>query len=298
MRASYAESFLAPSLKQLFAGQEQGAESVDCLNNPTNPICVAFGNTTSDNFPYNEISGSNPNLKPETGKTYNLGFIFEPTPVLAVAVDFFQIKKKDEIDTLSVEDAAAGGNVGRSPQGEALVFVNNLNIAATRIQGVDVDLRVRFGNTPLGTVTVQNATTYYTKQQQQEAPGAPFDEFNGTFLFPRWRNTLRVNLESGPWAANLAVRTTSSMKDTDQPAGEPTENVGARRIDTYEELDVGLQFTGIKNLTLGAQVKNLLNRQPPYSNEGTQNQYGSLGFPWLYSPRGRFFSFTANYKFF
>ena len=59
-----------------------------------------------------------------------------------------------------------------------------------------------------------------------------------------------------------------------------------------------MQFTGIKNLTLGAQVKNLLNRQPPYSNEGTQNQYGSLGFPWLYSPRGRFFSFTANYKFF
>ena len=72
------KSFLAPSLKQLFAGQEQGAESVDCLNDPTNAICVAFGNTTSDNFPYNEISGSNPNLRPETGKTYNLGFIFEP----------------------------------------------------------------------------------------------------------------------------------------------------------------------------------------------------------------------------
>ena len=65
-------------------------------------------------------------------------------------------------------------------------------------------------------VTLQNATTYYTKQQQQEAPGAPFDEFNGTFLFPRWRNTLRVNLERGPWAANVAVRTTSSMKDTDR----------------------------------------------------------------------------------
>jgi iron complex outermembrane receptor protein len=297
LRASYAESFLAPSLKQLFGGQEQGAESIDCLNDPTNAVCVAFGNSTSTNFPYNEISGSNPNLKPETGKTINLGFIVEPTPSLAFAVDYFQIKKKNEITTLSVESAAANGDIGRSPTNEALVFVNLQNVAAAKIEGLDIDARWRLGNTPLGTVTLQNATTYYVKNQRQFEPGGEFFEFNGSFLTPRWRNTLRVNVERGDWATNLAVRSTAHMRDSDQPLGDP-ENSGARKISGYEELDVGVQYTGIKGLTLSGQIKNLLDRQPPYSNEGTQNQYGSLGFPWIYSPRGRFFSFTASYKFF
>lgn len=297
VRASYAESFLAPSLKQLFGGQEQGAESLNCLANPTNAVCVAFGNTTSTNFPYNEISGSNSNLRPETGKTFNVGVIVEPAPAVSVALDFFRIKKKDEITTPTVETAAENGATGRSPTNEALVFVNLQNFAATKIEGLDLDVRLRLGNTPLGTMTVQNATTYYTKNQRQEEPGATFDEFNGTFLFPRWRNTLRVNFERGPWATNFAMRSTASMKDTDQPAGDVVEHIGARKIAAYEEIDVGVQYTGIKNLTLVGQIKNLFDRQPPYSNEGTQNQYGSLGFPWIYSPRGRFFQVTANYKF-
>jgi iron complex outermembrane receptor protein len=296
LRASYAESFLAPSLKQLFGGQEQGAESLDCLNDPANPVCVAFGNTTSTNFPYNEISGSNPDLKPETGKTFNVGIIVEPVPQLSLALDWFRIKKEDEITTLSVESAAENGDVGRSATGEALVFVNLQNVAAAKIEGVDLDVRLRLGDTPLGRMTLQNATTYYTKNQRQFEPGEQFFEYNGTFLFPRWRNTLRVNFERGPWATNLALRSTASMKDSDQPAGE-AENITARTIDAYEEVDVGVQYTGIKNLTLGAQIKNVFDRQPPYSNEGTQNQYGSLGFPWIYSPRGRFFQFVANYKF-
>jgi len=297
LRASYAESFLAPSLKQLFSGQEQGAESVDCLNDPTNAVCVAFGNSTSTNFPYNQISGSNPSLKPETGKTINLGIIVEPTPALGVAVDYWRIKKKDEITTPSVETAAANGAIGRSPSNEALVFVNLQNFAAAKIEGVDIDLRWRIGDTPLGMMTVTNAATYYIKNQRQEEPGSAFDEFNGTFLFPRWRNTLRVNFERGNWATNFALRSTAHMRDSDQPLGDP-ENADARQIAGYDEVDVGVQYTGIKNLTLGLQVKNLFDRSPPYSNEGTQNQYGSLGFPWIYSPRGRFFAFSASYRFF
>jgi iron complex outermembrane recepter protein len=87
------------------------------------------------------------------------------------------------------------------------------------------------------------------------------------------------------------------MRDSDQPLGAD-ENTTARKISGYEELDVGVQYTGFKGLTLSGQIKNLLNNEPPYSNEGTGNQYGSLGFPWIYSPRGRFFSFTASYRFF
>jgi iron complex outermembrane recepter protein len=299
VRGSYAESFLAPSLKQLYGGQDQGAESVSGDANGPHPVCLAFPTLAGNcvNFPYQEISGSNPNLKPETGKTYNLGIVFEPAPQVALSVDYWRITKKDEISTLSVESAVALGQIGISPNGEAQVFVTNNNVAAAIVQGVDTDLRLRFGDSPLGKITVRNATTYYLKNQRQFEPTDPFFEFNGTFLNPRWRNTLTVNFEKGPWSTTAAIRTTSRMKDSDQPAGF-SENINARRIHSYEEMDLSTQYTGIKSLTINAGIKNLFDRAPPFSREGAQNQYGSLGFPWIYSPRGRFVYGSINYKFF
>ncbi|HEX2541857.1 MAG TPA: TonB-dependent receptor [Caldimonas sp.] len=300
VRGSYAGSFLAPSLKQLYGGQDQGAESVsnDANGNP-HPVCAAFPTLsgTCDNFPYQQVSGSNPNLKPEIGKTYNLGFVFEPVPQASLGVDFWWIKKKDEINTLSVESAVANGDIGISPLGEAQVFLTNQNVAATKVNGVDLDARLRFADTPVGRITVSNKTTLYTKNDSQFEPNGPFLEYNGTFLYPKWRNTFNINFEKGPWSTTFNMRTTSSMKDTDQPKGE-LEYETARTIGSYTEVDGLVQYTGFKGLTLTGGVKNIFDRMPPYSNEGTQNQYGSLGFPWIYSPRGRFFFVQANYKFF
>ena len=86
------------------------------------------------------------------------------------------------------------------------------------------------------------------------------------------------------------------MRDTTLPGG--TEPANTRIIAIHEEVDLQVQFTGVKALTLTGIVKNLLDHAPPYSNKGAGNQYGSLGFPWIYSPRGRFFGFTANYAFY
>ena len=292
VRASYAESFLAPSLKQLFGGQDEGANST---SDPA--ICAAFPTLsgTCDNFPYKQLTGSNPNLKPETGKTVNIGFVVEPTNAFSMGIDFFEIRKKDEITQPTVETAVAAGAIGIKA-GEAQVFTNNLNIAKTRVSGFDMDTRLRLGDTPLGKVTLRDAFTYYRHVQNTSDPALPYDEFVGTFLNPRWRNTASVNVESGPWSTTATMRTTSSMLDTNLPAGSFTPPV--RRIDIHEELDLNVQYTGVKSLTLTGGIKNLLDRPVPYSNQGAQNQYGSLGFPWIYSPRGRFWFVAGEYKFY
>jgi len=86
------------------------------------------------------------------------------------------------------------------------------------------------------------------------------------------------------------------MVDSALPAGsfKPT----TRETGVHDEMDLLVQYTGIKSLTLSGSVRNLFDRLPPYSNTGAQNQYGSLGFPWIFSPRGRFMAVTANYKFY
>jgi iron complex outermembrane recepter protein len=294
VRASYAGSFLAPSLKQLFGGQEEGADSTS----DKAIICPAFGIPAADcnNFPFISVSGGNPNLQPETGKTFNLGFVFEPAPTLSMAVDVWRIRKSNEVGTPQTVQAVQRGFFRRRASGEFEVFTTNQNVAATETSGVDVDLRVRIGDTPLGRLSMRENATYYATIKRQTDPGDPMLDFVGTFATPRWRNTLGFTLDAGAWSSSLTLRTTAGMRDTDQEVGS-TAYRAARDIGTHEELDLGVQYTGIHNLTLSGYVKNLANRAVPFSQTGTFNQFGSLGFPFIYSPRGRFFQVSANYKF-
>ena len=294
MRASYAESFLAPSLKQMFGGQDEGAESTS----DKVILCPAFGVGAADcdNFPYQQVNGSNRNLKPETGKTYNFGVVFEPSRMVSFGFDLWRISKDNEVGVPTVETAVQKGFYSRVDN-QWKVFVTNQNIAASETQGIDVDFRLRLGDTPVGRLTVTDSATYYMSVKRQNEPGDPIKEYAGTFLTPRWRNTLTFSLDNGPWSTTATIRTTDGMRDTNQEYGSTAYN-NAREINSHEELDVGFQYTGIKGLTVGGNIKNLLDRAPPFSAKGTANQYGSLGFPYIYSPRGRFFQMSASYKFF
>ena len=294
LRASYAESFLAPSLKQMFGGQDEGAESTS----DKAILCPAFGVAAvdCDNFPYQQVNGSNRNLKPETGKTYNFGIVLEPSKMVSVGVDVWHIKKDNEVGVPTVETAVQKGFFQRTG-GQWKVFVTNQNIAASETKGVDIDFRLRLGDTPLGRLTVSDSATYYLSIKTQDEPGDPVKEKAGTFLSPQWRNSLTLNLDNGPWATSATIRSTGSMRDTDQEFGSKAFN-SARVINSHDELDLGFQYSGIKNMTLSGNVKNLFDRMPPFSAKGAANQYGSLGFPYMYSPRGRYFQLAANYKFF
>ena len=60
-----------------------------------------------------------------------------------------------------------------------------------------------------------------------------------------------------------------------------------------------MAYTGIKNLTLTLGVKNLLDKDPPFSAAYDGNTgAGSSWEPRVADPRGRSFTFQIDYKFF
>ena len=70
------------------------------------------------------------------------------------------------------------------------------------------------------------------------------------------------------------------------------------KVDDYSIFNLSANYTGFKNLTLTAGVKNIFDEDPPFaitydSNTGA----GSSWEPRVADPRGRSFTFTANYKF-
>jgi iron complex outermembrane recepter protein len=189
------------------------------------------------------------------------------------------------------------GLFNRRPSGEWQVFTNNQNISSSESSGVDVDLRVRIADTPWGKLSVRDSATYYHSIKQRIDVGDELLEYAGTFLKPRWRNTITFSLDAADWATTLAVRTTAGMRDTEQAASTAAYR-NARNVGAHEEVDLGVQYSGLKNLTLAGSIKNLLDNSVPFSQRGSLNQNGSLGFPLIYSPRGRFFQVSANYKFY
>jgi iron complex outermembrane receptor protein len=293
-RASYTESFRMPSLKQLFGAQEQGAgditEDQDCILIGFEPGCdVAFF----------QVNGSNPNLKPEKGKTWNVGVVTDFGP-FSGTLDWWRIDKDDAITTPTITSALQQGLFNRDPVSSRLfVFTNLQNVAQSRTEGVDIDLRLRLPNTVVGNVIIRDAATYYIHQRTREV-GGEWAEFNGTYALPRIRNVFQIGTEWRSWEANLFIRSVGGFTDTPNPwtASDPSLVEGVRRVSSNEQWDINAAYTGFKGWRLSGGVINLFDRTPPFSEtNAVNNQYEQVGFAPLYTARGRFFHVEASYTF-
>ena len=292
MRASYSESFRAPSLKQLYGNAEQGA---DTLSSPEE--CAAIGEPTGCTIPAFFVTGGNPNLKPEKGRTYNIGFVYDVN-TFSAGVDFWRVEKKDNITTPTVLTALEQGLTGRDEQGRLLVFTNLQNFAEGQSQGVDLDLRLRVP-TPIGRFSLINTGTYYDFVRTRSGADDPWGQFAGTYATPRYRNIFSVNWESGAWAAYATHRYTHGFWDTDAPStSEEPRLANVRRVGSHDEVDVQVSFLGIKRMRFDLGVKNLFDNEPPFSfTNASKNAYTQMGFAELYTNRGRFYYGTVRFEF-
>ncbi len=288
LRGSYSGSFRAPVLKQLFGAQEQGAITI------TNPaLCAILGVTGNCLVNAFQVNGSNPNLTPEKGKTFNVGVVGDYGP-LSATVDWWRIEKTNIIATPTIATAIqSGAFVKDGPR--FLIFTNLRNFAEGLNEGVDTDLRFRFPGTAIGTVTVRNLNTYYTKVRTRSLSTDPWSEFNGTYATPRWRNSLTVSSEKGPWSGAVTFRTVAGFIDEDTPS---LITSSTRSVEKFDETDISLKYTGFRNIELTGGIKNLFDRQPPFSlQNASDNSYTQMGFAEIYTNRGRFYYAGLNYKF-
>lgn len=288
LRGSYTGSFRAPVLKQLYGATEQGAITLNTADE-----CGAIGQAAGCAVPAYQVNGSNPNLKPETAKTFNLGAVVD-VGVFSGSLDFWKIQKDDVISSPSIAQALEDGRYARV-NGQLLVYTNLLNYAQQEVSGLDFDGKLSFRRTAIGNVSVRNFTTYYFSNKLRDADDAPWSEYNATYASPRWRNTLVVGTETGPWSVSTGLRTTAGFYDQTSPA--PIKAT-TRRVASHSEVDLQGGYTGVKNMQVTLGIKNLFDRMPPFSLvNASSNGYSQMGFAELYTNRGRFFYGTVAYKF-
>ncbi|MFO1268532.1 MAG: TonB-dependent receptor [Rubrivivax sp.] len=157
LRGSYSEGFKMPSLRDLFGGQNQSADSVQDF-----PGCAANGVAAAacPRLQYDRFSGGNAQLKPEKAKSWSFGLMAEPVQDLTFGIDYFIINKTDEIGlvlTQFVIDNVAyvpgatttlGGNpafaVTRNAGGTITRIDTSLgNLGERKINGWDLQAQLR-----------------------------------------------------------------------------------------------------------------------------------------------------------
>ncbi len=289
LRVSRSRDIRSGSLSELFT------------NRSTTRSTIADPNPGMGSYEIITFGGGNPLLDPEIGQTTTLGASWSPAfiPGLSLSVDYFDIRIKGAISTLSGQDiitrckngnTALCGQIVRDGTGKIEnVFATFVNLAEYRTHGIDFEASY---NLPLdkvsaalpGSLRFRGLATYVPSLTTDD--GISKIEYSGDvgeavpFGTPRWRATGSVTYQGDVLSADARLRYVGGGLWNHALVIE-NNAISAR---TY--LDLGLRAR-IENLTLSLNVNNVFDIDPPLTTTG-QIHYDQIG---------RYFSAAAKIKF-
>ncbi len=324
VRSSYSTGFRAPTLSDLFLPNflsNTAAPHNDPIRCPNSTPIGGFVNAGLEcDAQFQNQLGGNPALTPEKSKQWTIGVIFEPTNAASIGADYWSIRRRNSIGALgdttvfdvygAADPLTAGGRFVRNVRNADGTCVGDLagsptpasvpcsinyviqgqqNLGKFALSGIDLTGSMRFP-TGAGQLTLKGEGTYITQYRyQQQAEGAYLDNVglftsdNGAII--RWRHYVTLNWRSGAWGATLGQNFALGY----------TDNSGTRRVGSYETYDLQGTWDGWKGLGVVAGIRNVLDRDPPASDQGQTFQVG-------YDPRytdahGRTFYVNLKYAF-
>lgn len=258
VRGTYAEGFRAPSIADLFGGIGGSFESYSDPCGVTapgsvngNPACNAAGvpvgyvqlgqaNVPCATLPcqtnFQFLSGSNPNLLPETAESKTLGVVWSPkfAEGLTVGLDWYNVEVTDLIVSDSVDNilndcyrnniASRCAGITRNAAGAITnLFFGLTNAGGLRTEGYDLDVTYRLPEYSVGQFTVDWKSSYVSKYETKADDNAE-TEFQGFVGFPgifRVRSNLGVSWEKGDFTVTYGARYYSGMKEACATAPRP-----------------------------------------------------------------------------
>ncbi len=314
-RGSYNEGFRAPAFNQLFNGVTETTYAGKDLADPqkcpgakvdsTKPGCESITPVI--------LTGGKATLGPETAKQGTVGVVWEPSRSFSANLDVWEIRRFDVIRSVTLATMLANYDLFQNQfyRNDAGVLLGIdqrwVNAGAAITRGIEVGARTN-GQIWNGAWTAGIDGSYLLEKKNRPLANAPFGESEvGRFTFTgdlglKWKHTAYLNYKKGNWAGMLVNLYRDGYKDQVLPgvaSGKVSPSNYNPNVDAYSIFNASVTYTGIKNLTLIAGIKNIFDEDPPFaitydSNTGA----GSSWEPRVADPRGRAFTLSANYKFF
>jgi len=280
-------------------------------------------------FEYNEQAGGNPStgsggLKPERSQQWTLGARFEPSSAFSFGADLWNVRIHDQINTITeatafkdmeaysylfsvVDDPATGV--------PTLTFLSQpINTGNAFYQGIDFDGESHL-DTPLGKLTTRGHMTWMLRADYQQPGSAGYvNDMNkvgadGQVTF-RYQLNASTSLQQGRFTHTVTFNFKPGYKDDytdycynsatgfDGDSSTCSADSGNRRVSSYATFDFQEKYDVSKALSVTAGIKNVFNRNPPFSLIDQLNVGNARGYDGRYTNAlGRTFAATASYKF-
>ncbi|UXH80029.1 TonB-dependent receptor [Roseateles amylovorans] len=307
-RAAAGKGFRAPALDNMFAP----SSLTNTGGNFTDPNydqvtgCTAAPNTDYCDTQLTTQTNSNTQLKPEKSKTFTAGVVFEMIKDTTIGVDYFDMKITNGLRYLSGDDIMRDWLRHRTgPNSSTSIFANRLvvdpatgylnyirgsweNVGKINVSGFDFSARTRV-RTDFGSFTPGWEATLLTKSEESiVGTGSVRDnlgKYNLGGPVVRFKQTFTLDWDLGNWGASARYNRQNGYEDYDEVS----------KVKAYDLVDLQGQYRGIKNVTLTAGFRNLLDKKPPTT---VQEDYFQVGFDPTYADvKGRTFYLRGTYKF-
>lgn len=275
---------------------------------------------------YQAVFGGNTQLKPETSKSWTLGFVVNPIRDMNVTLDWFHIRVDDIIGNIppgaTLNNCLETGNAftcglihrntvthdlwtGQLPNG-GYITANNLNLSFKETEGLDIGFDYQLKLEGMGRLDFGFKGTWLSKFEAEDAPGFGSYDCAGYFgancgtPAPKWRHSVRTTWRS-PWDVDLSLnwRHLDSVQDetkSKNPLLNGDVDPLVSKLKAMNYFDIAASYKATKNITLSAAVNNVLDTDPPLRNQGSGFVNGNT-YPVVYDAMGRRVSLTLNAKF-
>ncbi len=253
-RGTYSTAFRAPSIADLYLGQQDNFPSVSdpCASAGTAPgSCpsAAVGNGDTRTQLRSKIGG-NPHLQPETAAIYTAGLVLEPRWVknLTMTVDFYSIHIDRAISAIGESTILNGcypssgspnqdfcSLITRDPVTHQITNISNLNanIGKEAVSGVDLALRYAIPTRRYGRFALAFDGTWLRNHDILLADGRTISgrgtfDLNGTDgnyggfggVNPAWKFNAGLSWGLGSLGAGVQTRVVGSFKECGDSAGD------------------------------------------------------------------------------
>ncbi|MEX1222358.1 MAG: TonB-dependent receptor [Idiomarina sp.] len=319
-RASFAQSFRAPSLSQVGAEVTLSSFVLDCTNEFVGNYC--FEGDVDVSF-LSKVFG-NENLEAETSDSYNAGLVWSPSQESTLTIDYWRFEHENIVGVdgeflllrsitdpdlrfcgevpvtaqqgIGFEECDANGNgvITSRIEGDVNLQLENLGIQET--DGIDITYTHDFDGGVYGDFRWTLDATHVLNFDRQKSKEAEVEHLAGDWRYPDTIVTARLNWDHDDWFGGITAQYTSGYDDNIEGLNEAElERLGIsanRQIPSWTKVNASLGYDVSDSLTLRFKVENLFDRDAPLAY-GTSANVDHFN----HDTMGRFYRLSATYRF-
>lgn len=296
-RATWSESFRAPSLAELGNISDESPNLVDPIRCPVTGDAVDCGEQeTIVRFQPTE------GLQPEESESLSVGSVWQVTDDISTSIDYWQIDVENLIGTdnqfLLDQNADNPDVVVRFPPTEEdeelgipgrIRFVRGqrINFGKEEVEGIDLNFNWLF-DTDFGRFTWDTQWTRFLTHDRLTAPGTEPTDLVGEWDDarnvgrPEDKFTSSVNWLGMDFGAHFRVNHRDGFRE---------RSFVDRQVSSHTTFDASVRYMGLANSTISLSVQNLTDEDPPF----VANQSGG-GYSTQDNPLGQFWMLRFNYR--